>query len=147
MDGELLHSMGMYISGDLINEYGIIDKDHAIIKYLQNNLIEDTSMMNSYIKNNISKLYFQRIIDDIKIIQNIETSSKDFTPSKDFVFYPLCQYAKMYNFPESIKYDWYQGIKQMVNIMESYPEHTTYEDKEWLKKIKIRLESHRFNKN
>lgn len=73
-----------WINGELIYEDDDVivydSTNDAIIKYLQDRLVDYPKVMYRSIKNNIGTHYFRNLIHEIKIISNVDNSLKDFTP-------------------------------------------------------------------
>jgi molecular chaperone GrpE (heat shock protein) len=61
------------------------------------------------------KTTFKRLITYIERIENAEKLAEDFTPQKDFKFYPICKYSKCMNIPDDIQPDWLEGINSIKN--------------------------------
>lgn len=81
----------------------------------------------------------------------------DFTPKDTlltyitykFEFYPLCKYSKLCNFPDNIKPGWFEGIKKMVELIETHTEcinpHDYAETMKWLEVVKNKISNHIMN--
>ena len=64
----------------------------------------------------------KRALSEIEIIMNAEKLAEDFTPQKDFKFYPLSKYAKCMQIPDDIQPDWLEGINMINNFRKQHPE-------------------------
>ena len=64
------------------------------------------------------KSELKRALSEIEIIENAEKLAEDFTPQKDFKFYPICKYSKCMNIPDDIQPDWLEGINKINEIRE-----------------------------
>lgn len=79
---------------------------------------------------NYIKRVNRRTITDVKMILNTDNRMKDFSIPIDpilgdkfkFKFYPLCEYSRIYTFPDDVTSDWLRALKQMVDLMEKYKE-------------------------
>ncbi len=60
----------------------------------------------------------KRALSEIEIVENAEKLAEDFTPQNDFIFYPICKYAKCMNIPDDIQPDWLEGINRINEIRE-----------------------------
>ena len=64
----------------------------------------------------------KRALSEIEIVENAEKLAEDFTPQKDFKFYPICQYSKCMNIPEDVQPDWLEGINKINEFRKQHPE-------------------------
>ena len=64
------------------------------------------------------KSELKRALSEIEIVENAEKLAEDFTPQKDFKFYPICKYSKCMNIPDDIQPDWLEGINRINEIRE-----------------------------
>lgn len=72
----------------------------------------------------------ERVITYVKMVMDTENRMKDFSVPEDpvlgdknkFEFYPLCEYSRIFTFPDDVTSDWLRALKQMVDLMEEHKE-------------------------
>ena len=64
----------------------------------------------------------KRALSEIEIVENAKKLAEDFTPQKDFIFHPICQYSKCMNIPDDIQPDWLEGINMLNEFRKQHPE-------------------------
>lgn len=137
-DGELVHKIIPGYEDNLAE-----DKDQAIIRYLNDNLINEWKedgtarrflKLNMSDEEDITKYVIRHnkdVIEDIKRIIDIEQRMKDFTIRKnidlyadksEFKFYPLSKYSHICDIPDNIKPEWLSAVMEMVKIMDANQE-------------------------
>lgn len=87
------------------------------------------------------------VVDDFNDFNPKDTKLGNITYK--FEFYPLCKYSKLCNFPDNIKPDWFEGIKKMVELIETHTEcinpHDYAETMKWLDVVKNKISNHIMN--
>jgi len=139
-DGELVHPK--YCDSDLGKLHNANTTNEAILNHLEYYLIKDwdkgginKNFLHCYIdsEDEIAKYVRkenERVITYIKMIIDSENRMIDFSIPVDpllgdrnkFKFYPLCEYASLYTFPDNVTSDWLRALKQMVDLIEEHKE-------------------------